>query len=280
MKAIGAWLLVQLLLPNVVSAQQNGIDTLFPAKPAGYVTDVAGILDPAVTARVEDRLKHLHDVTGAEVAVVTLPSIGDYAPVDVAVRIGRSWGVGANAPIGDQRRNAGVVVLLVPRTKDHGGHVQIAPGTGSEGFITDARSGEIADSMLPDLRNGDYSGAVDLGTSILADVISRNLGVQDSSLTRPQHTGGGSIPPGIVFLLIILFFVVMGVISRGGRGRGGRGGGGGGWIVPFLIGQALGGGFGGRGGGGFGGGFGGGGGGFGGFGGGGGFSGGGAGRGF
>src|SRR3990170_3652761 len=104
---------------------------------------------------------------GAEVAVVTLPTINDRAPVEVAVAIGRAWGVGAKAAIGSQQRNAGVVMLLVPRTSEHKGEIFIASGTGTEGFVTDARSGAIADQMLPALRQGDYGAAVDLGTSVL-----------------------------------------------------------------------------------------------------------------
>jgi uncharacterized protein len=280
-KVIGAALALQLIVLSALSAQAGGVASLFPAQPTGMVTDVANIIDDATQARIEARLAHLRDVTGAEVAVVTLPTIGDRAPVEVAVAIGRAWGVGAKAAIGSQQRNAGVVMLLVPRTAEHKGEIFIASGTGTEGFVTDARSGQIADQMLPALRNGDYGGAVDLGTSVLADLIAREMGVQDSSLVRKRTPTNPGFPFRALYPLLFFLFWIF-IVSRGRRGGGGPGGGGGGnsWIVPFLIGQAMGGGRrGGWGGGGFGGGgFGGGG--FGGFGGGGGFSGGGGGRSF
>jgi uncharacterized protein len=270
MKAIGSLALVQLALASGLAAQSKGITTLFPAAPTGYVNDVAHLLDPATTARVEERLSHLHDVTGADVAVVTLPTIGDYAAADVALTIGRTWKVGADAAIGDKRRNAGVVMLLVPHTADHGGAIQFATGNGTEGFITDAKSGEIADSMLPALKDQDYNAAVDLGTGIVADLIVRDLGVQDSALERHGSGSSSGISPRLIFYLIIFGIIILvNIIGRGRGGRGGGGGGGTGWWLPFLIGRSMGGGR-----------FGGGGGGFGGFGGGGGFSGGGGGRSF
>lgn len=271
---------LQLMIVLALSGQTGGAASLFPAQPTGMVTDAAHILDPAAIDRIEARLAHLRDATGGEVAVVTLPTIGDRAPVDVAVAIGRAWGVGAKAAIGDNRRNAGVVLLLVPRTADHKGEVFIAPGTGAEGFITDATSGAIADQMLPALRTGDYATAVDVGTTAIADLMARELGTQDSSLIKKKQPTGSGFPFRSLYPIFILLFWVF-ILSRNRRGPGGpggSGGGGGSWLVPFLIGQALGGsGNRGFGGGGFGGG---GGGGFGGFGGGGGFSGGGGGRSF
>ncbi len=273
-KVIGAVAALQLTVLLSLPAQAGGVASLFPTQPAGRVTDVANIIAPSLRAQIEARLARLREVTGAEVAVVTLPTIGDRAPVDVAVAIGRAWGVGAKAAIGNAQRNAGVVMLLVPRTAEHKGEIFIASGTGTEGFVTDARSGAIADQMLPALRQGDYGAAVDLGTGVLADLIAREMGVQDSALVKrprqaPQHFPWQSLMP-------VLFGIFWLIIATSGR-RGGRGGGGGSWILPFLIGQAMGGrnsDWGGGGGGGFGGG------GFGGFGGGGGFSGGGGGRSF
>jgi uncharacterized protein len=278
MKGIGAVAALQLAMVAALSAQQAGITKLFPAQPTGYVTDVANLLDGSTRQALEARLEHLQAVTGAEVSVVTLPTIGDYAPVDVATQIGRAWGVGAKAAIGDNRRNAGVLVLLVPHTAEHKGEIFIAPGLGLEGAITDAKAGEIRDAMIPALQQQNYGAGLDVGTSMLADVIARELGVQDTSLLRarpPPRSTARSVNGFKLVLYGIIFIIwIISIVARSRGGRGGRGGGGlGGWIVPYMIGRSFGGG-GGFGGSGFGGG---GGGGFGGFGGGGGFSGGGAG---
>src|SRR5262245_42341308 len=73
-KGIGALVALQLWSVAPVSAQGD-VREVFPARPAGHVTDVAGLLDPGVRASLEQRLLQLKDATGAEVAVVTLPTI-------------------------------------------------------------------------------------------------------------------------------------------------------------------------------------------------------------
>jgi|CXWL01.1.fsa_nt_gi uncharacterized protein len=267
-KGIGALVALQLGVLSGAAAQ-GGVDSLFPARPSGMVTDVAQLLDAATLARVEARLTLLRQQTGAEVAVVTLPTLAGREPAEVALAIGRLWGVGAKAAVGDQRRNAGAVFLLVPRSGNQSGQVRLEVGNGLEGIITDARTGQILDALMPQLRAQEYGAAIDAGTVAIADLVARSMGVSDTSLVQqrapPSRRG---FPRGLLTLIIIVIWLI--INTRGG-GRGGRRGRGG--LGPFIIG---GGGFGGGGfgGGGFGGG------GFGGFGGGGGFSGGGGGRSF
>lgn len=283
-KAIGLILLLQLSLGLPSVAQTSGISGLFPPRPTGLVTDVASVIDPATATALTDLIERLRTATGAEIAVVTLPTIGDYPESDVALQIGRAWGVGAKAEVGDPRRNNGVVLLIVPRQNGQRGTgaVFIATGQGIEGMITDSRAGQVRDLMLPDLSAERYGVAALTGTRALAALIADGYGVTDSALVaarpapvQPPSSGRSSFRRLLPLLLLILVIL----LSRSGGGRGGRGRrrrGGGGGLLPGILWGILGSG-GGRGGGWGGGGFGGGGGGFGGFGGGGGFSGGGAG---
>lgn len=252
-------------------AQAGDITSLFPARPTGYVTDVASLLDPVTRDSLEDLLTRLRAASGAEVAVVTLRTIDDRDEAEVALAIGRAWGVGARAQVGDQRRNAGLVLLLVPRQNHQPGtgHVRIEVGQGLEGIVTDATAGTIRrDVMGPLLADEQYDSATNRGVRALTGVIARGYGITDSSLastplpaTRVSRPGSQlmSLLPLVIFILFLL------LANRGRRGRRVYWGGG-----PWIGGGWGGGGFGG-GGGGFGGG------GFGGFGGGGGFSGGGSG---
>jgi uncharacterized protein len=260
------------LIAGGVAAQDAGVRSLFPARPTGYVTDAAGVVDAAAEARITDLAERLRAATGAEMAVVTLPTIGDRDEADVAREIGRAWGVGAATGIGDETRNAGLVLLVVPRQEGRPGtgRVRVEAGQGLEGIVTDATAGRVRDLMGPSLAREDYSGAVEQGAQALAGIIARGFGVSDTALTnaRPVQAprGGGGRSLGALPIILFIFFLLLSG-ALGGRGRrrrrsvywggpwiGGGGFGGGGW----------------GGGGGFGGGFGG-------FGGGGGFSGGGAG---
>src|SRR2546427_9944784 len=88
--------------------------------------------------------------TRGEIAVVTLADIGDRAPSDVAVQIGRQWGGGAKGAAGDPAKNLGVVILLVP-LKDHRrctGQVVSATGRGAEGCLPDSPVGRMRDRVV------------------------------------------------------------------------------------------------------------------------------------
>ena len=67
--------------------------------PRGYVNDFAGVLDSESIRHMEAVITEVRDKTRGEIAVVTLQDIGDRAPSDVALLIGRQWGVGAKAEV-------------------------------------------------------------------------------------------------------------------------------------------------------------------------------------
>ena len=268
-KATALLAVLQLTVVVLSAAQSQGVDTLVPAQPVGYVNDFASVLEAQSRAELEDLIQRLRAATGAEIAVVTLPSIGNYNPAEVALAIGRKWKVGAKAEIGDPRRNAGLVLLLVPRRSGDpsSGQIRIEVGQGLEGIVTDAAAGGVRDLMRPDLAAGRYGPGLLLGVRSLSSLIARGYGVTDSALTAyqpPAGQGGNSSPIGnILPILLFVFFILISSGVFGGRRRRGGVYWGGPWIGG---GWGSGGGFGGGGGGGFGG-----------FGGGGGFSGGGAG---
>jgi len=219
---------------------------------------------------MEAVIGEVREKTRGEIAVVTLADIGDRSASDVALQIGRQWGVGAKGDAGDRAKNAGVVVLLIPR-KNHRpgtGDVFISVGRGAEGFLTDARAGRIRDAMLPALGAEDYGTGLALGVDLIAQAFAAEFGI---TLTNPQYAmpqpvaddrRGVTIPSiWLIAIVILLLIFTRGRIL---------------WLPFWIMSQGRGGG-GWSGGGGWGGGGGRGGGGFGGFGGGGGFSGGGAG---
>lgn len=264
-----------ILSPSAAATQQPVI----PA-PTGLVNDFAGVLDAGTVARITRIAEDVRAKSRGEMAIVTLRDLEGREPADIALLIGREWKVGKLGDPGDPTRNAGAVILLVPKetSSDGRGRCYIATGQGTEGFITDYTAATICREATPAFMARDYATGLELVTLRTAERFANEFGFSlDTSLApvepvrveRPAPRGG--ISPQTLF---IIFFVVMMILSRASRGRGRRGrrdGCGGG--VPLIIPMGGGGwhsGGGGWGGGGFGGGFGG-------FGGGGGFSGGGGG---
>lgn len=266
-------------------------DIQIPSPPRGFaadraemVVDAASVLQPATVDRLNRLIFAVKAKSGGEIVVVTMPDLRGAEAGDVALRIGREWKVGEAADIGDRARNAGVVVLVVPKetASDGRGQVFIATGQGAEGFITDGTTGDIRREAIPYFQQQDYSAALELITTRLAQRYAGEFGFAlDSALVdarftpRSQSGGGGGIPPEALLVLFVVLLIFLSAAANARRYGGGRRG-----CLYALAAEAVrprrrGGVFVDWGGGGFGGG--GGGGGFGGFGGGGGFSGGGSG---
>src|SRR5438309_8074716 len=195
-------------------AVQLGSDSLPP--PRGYVNDFAGVLDPAAVARMEAVIGEVRAQSRGEIAVVTLSDIGDRAASDVALQIGRQWGVGAKGAAGDPAKNLGVVILLVP-LKDHRrgtGQVFIATGRGAEGFLPDSRVGRIRDAMLPYLAREDYGRGLTVGVDLVAQAYASEFGVTLG--TSPPRRSSSPAPPWLpsVLALFWLCFVVLVLLAR------------------------------------------------------------------
>lgn len=265
------WLLIA--VAGLTTPQAQAQQSLQIPAYTGYVNDFAGVIPADTRAAIQNLSERINAATRGDMVIVTLGDIGDRAPSDVALQIGREWKIGANAEIGDKARNAGVVILLVPKESSsiNRGSCFIATGQGAEGFITDATSGSICREATPYFAQRDYGQGLALVAQRVAQRYAQEFNVSLDGVPPPQQTRvrerpGGRSGSGI--LIVIVVFIVLS--SLGGRGR--RGGCLN--LLPFILASGGGSHRGGWGGGGFGGG---GGGGFGGFGGGGGFSGGGGG---
>jgi uncharacterized protein len=228
----------------------------------GFVNDSAHVLGEQRAAELEGFLDQLHQKTGVQFAVLTVPSTAPEDPSAYKVRVFNAWG------IGDAERDEGLLLLVAIEERA----IRFETGYGLEGTLPDGwQSRMTRDLMIPRFRAGDPAAGITAGVLASAQRIATEKNVQlvwDGKPlrydTRPRR---GGLSPGLVFLIAVLvfLFVILPAIGGGGGYRRRRGwsnpGGWGGWGPGGLGG--WGGGFGGMGGG-----FGGGGGSFGGFGGG------------
>src|SRR5207247_9663005 len=157
--------------------------------PRGYVNDFAGVLDAAAVRRMEALIIEVREKTRGDIAVVTLADIGGRAQADVALEIGRQWGVGAKGEAADPAKNLGVVVLLVPRQNHRpgSGKVFIATGRGAEGFLPDARTGRIRDAMTPYFASERYGDGLEMGVRLIAQAFAEEFGVTLVGAARPPR---------------------------------------------------------------------------------------------
>ncbi|WP_089333269.1 TPM domain-containing protein [Hymenobacter mucosus] len=256
---VRTWLRPFLLAVCVLLGLGSALAQDIPPRPnpPRLVNDVAGMLTPEQVAALEQKLVAYDDSTSSQIAIVTVPSIGDYDIVDYAQKLGEAWG------IGNKGRNNGILLLVAEQERK----ARIHTGYGLEGAITDALSKRIiSNTVVPAFKEQRYYEGLDRATDQLIALAKGEYKADATTQNRPraQDSGDSSWTFWIVIGILLLFILLR---NRGGGGGGRRNRGFGGGMVPPIIFGDFSGGRGVFGGGGFGGG-GGGGGGFGGFGGG------------
>ena len=134
-----------------------------PGRPTGFVNDFANVISVNERATIETKLQSLEKSTGIQVAVATVPSLGDETIESYAVALFQDWGIGRKG------KDNGLLILVAPVDRE----ARIEIGYGLEGTVTDLQAGNIVDKiMIPAFKTGDYaagiSGAVDAVSGIIA----------------------------------------------------------------------------------------------------------------
>jgi uncharacterized membrane protein YgcG len=121
-------------------------------------------------------------------------------------------------------RNAGVMILLVPKETNSSGRGawRIEGGWGSEGFITEGMSGEICREATPLFAQQQFARGLTVVTTRVAERSAEEFGfVLDPTLVprRPVSEAPEIEVNTLVVLIIILLIVLL--LTRAVRGGGG-----------------------------------------------------------
>ncbi len=244
------WLGGACALLLVLAAQAEPIAQL---KPTDYVNDFARVLDQNTIAQMDDICHQIEEKAHAQIAVVTIHSLDGSDIESYAVDLFHQWGVGSKST------DRGVLILYA--IDDHRARIEV--GYGLEPILTDGKVTSFQREAIPLMRSGNYSQALLLVTTRVANVIAQDAGVQ---ITAPQlapapaepvgQPSSGMTAGGVILLIIVILIdlftplrsVLFWILFSGMFGGGGSGGGGG-WGGGGFGGGGGGGGFGGFGGG-------------------------------
>lgn len=200
------WLWMLGLLATTATAQTK-LDSLIPSATP-FVTDAAKLFTPTEIASMNDVARRTQSTIGGDIAVLTLTDIYDYLPTEVALTAGRKWKVGGQGPVGSGQRNLGVVILIVPRTADHGGKCFIGTGQGAEGFITDSKAGALCRDNRTLFQFGKYGEAtLNLVTSVSA--------LMQEHVTPSTTTSTESTEVNVAVIYWIAIFGIFVVVAFG-----------------------------------------------------------------
>ncbi len=222
--------------------QGAATDTAIPAA-VGFVNDHAGKLDEPTRARLEAFLDQLRRKTGAEFAVLIMPSTAPSSPSEYKVRVFQQWGLGG------REKDEGLLMLVAIEERE----VRFETGYGLEGTLPDGLQSRIfREEMAPSFRAGDWAGGITAGVLACAARIAAEKGVTLEWDGRELRYRGGREGTRWPLMLVVVVFIIFVLLARsaGGHGGGRRRRRGGWFIGPGGFGGGLGGGFGGFGGGG------------------------------
>jgi len=130
-----------------------------PARPQPFtfVTDQAGLLQPADVKRLDNGLRRYADNTGTQVVVVTVPSLGGQDVNAFARQLGSSWGVGQKG------KDNGLVVVIAKQ--EH--KLSIEPGSGLSATITPSVIQQAISKMTPQFKQNNYNTGLREGLTYL-----------------------------------------------------------------------------------------------------------------
>jgi len=227
-------------LTVVVLAMAAQAEPVSQLKATDYVNDFAHVLDQNTIAQMDDICHQVEVKAHAQIAVVTIHSLDGSDIESYAVALFHQWGIGSKS------KDAGVLILYA--IDDHRARIEV--GYGLEPILTDGKVTSFQREAIPLMRSGNYSQALLLVTTRVANVIAQDAGVQITTpqlapapAERPEQPSRGMSTGGIILLIVVviivlvtplrslLFWILFSGMFGGGGGYsgGGFGGGGGGF---------------------------------------------------
>jgi uncharacterized protein len=231
------WFSVAGALLLALTAQAEPVAKL---RATDYVNDFAHVLDQNSIAQMDDICHQIEEKAHAQITVVTVHSLDGADIESYAVDLFHQWGVGSKS------KDTGVLILYA--IDDHRARIEV--GYGLEPILTDGKVTSFQREAIPLMRSGNYSQALLLVTTRVANVIAQDAGVQITTpqlapapAERPEQPSRGMSTGGIILLIVVviivlvtplrslLFWILFSGMFGGGGGYsgGGFGGGGGGF---------------------------------------------------
>jgi uncharacterized protein len=231
MKAKRVFSLLLVFFTFFISAVNTHAEEVQIPAPVGdiYVQDFANVLNQTERTELINLGRNIEDQTTAQIAVLTVSTIGDRPMEEFANAAFRQYGIGNN------EKNNGVLLVLSLQERK----VRIEVGYGLEGRIPDGKAGRILDEYaIPYLKNQQPNTAIVETYKALAKEVLAEYGKEGdvNKQTQAASEKGLGIPGWLMVIVIIgvvfldfkffggtLTYLLLSIISRGG-GRGGSGG--------------------------------------------------------
>jgi uncharacterized protein len=195
------------------------------------VTDLGEMLSPAAVSRIEASLEEFEKRTGAQIAVLTVPSLEGKPLESYTLEVVERW------KLGRKGHDDGVLIFA----SKHDRKTRIEVGYGLEGKLTDAVASRILrEQMTPNFRAGNFDAGFSLAVTHVLLTLDGDLpsagapsvassetllaGLSSGTLCKPMAPLEFRLMFGLIALPIIALFWITGVL--GGLG---------GWFLYLFL---------------------------------------------
>jgi uncharacterized protein len=175
---------------------------------SGRVVDNAEILKSATRERVSAVLKAHEQSTGDQIAVLTVPTIGDESIEAYAVKVFETW------KLGQKGKDNGVLLVVAPKDRK----LRIEVGYGLEGTLTDVAASRIIRNVItPQFKAGDFDNGLADGVDAIIGVLAGKpvpeTAAQETESVGFLHVTEPPIPWPERILLGCFIFGVLGIFT-------------------------------------------------------------------
>ena len=176
----------------------------------GRVNDTAGMLPTEVRDHLEGKLGELEKTTGAQVAVLTIPSLDGEPLEEYSLKVAQTWKLG--------RKGVDDGALLLVARDDR--KMRIEVGYGLEAKLTDIACKRILDDVVrPAFRDGDFGRGVESGVDAMIGTIQGKdvLPPPGAAAERPAAvpTLAARLAGTLLFALVIGVFSFVALFGKG-----------------------------------------------------------------
>ena len=161
------------------------------------VIDQAGMLAPADTAALNEKLRGLHQAQVMQGAIVLVDNLNGMSDFDYGMAVFERW------QLGDRTRNDGLLILL--SEKEHA--IRIITGRGLEGDLPDAFTKKIINDMVPSFKQGRFAAGLNTGVDEIAAQLQADPETRAANLAAHRRTESGmgaSVPILVAIVLIVI----------------------------------------------------------------------------
>lgn len=133
-----------------------------------YVYDGAQVLSEETEQYIIKTGQELQSKTGAQIVVVTIPSLEGQILEEYATELFRQWG------IGDKEKNNGILLLCAVEDRQF----RVEVGYGLEGDLPDGKTGRLQDAyIIPLLKENQFDAGIRNGYSAFLQEVAAIYGV-------------------------------------------------------------------------------------------------------